>query len=58
MNYMTFNGVRIPIGRTPHLIVACGFSSPEDVTRVARKCSSVEPRLTVDDDLVAYLKTH
>ena len=57
MNEITYEGQTVEIGRTPQIVLACGFKGPAEVSRVASRHSSVPPHMQMDD-VIDYFKNH
>lgn len=44
-NTITYKGETVNIGPTPSILRKCGFSGPDEVRRVANRCSAGEPHM-------------
>lgn len=57
-NTITYKGETVNIGPTPGVLRALGFSGPDEVRRIANRCSEGEPYMDVSGVVERFRKLY
>lgn len=57
-NTITYKGETVNIGPTPSILHALGFSGPDEVRRIAIRCSAGEPYMDMSGAVERFRKRY